>query len=141
AALLMYCRIRQYFSLPGDVSTMSFTVGGVNFARPLGLQQLNGLNGSKVDYVSAAILYTVVSKRTLGGITFEADTGLSGATMTLGPPDLTQTTKMFKDAWDIPVGYAFISEVHLPELGTDPRFTEPKSATRDPFDPQGKLAN
>jgi prepilin-type N-terminal cleavage/methylation domain-containing protein len=142
AALLTYCRIRQYFpTTQADLATPSFTVGGATFYRPLGMQQLNGLTGNP-HYVSAAILHTIASKRTLGGLTFETDVGLSGAQTDVGPPDLSTTRRVFKDSWGNPIGFALITEVQLPELRTDPRFThDPNNppGRRDPFDPQGKL--
>jgi prepilin-type N-terminal cleavage/methylation domain-containing protein len=141
AALLTYCRVRQYFPVTqADLATPSFAVGGVAFYRPLGMQQLNGLSGNPA-FVSAAILHSVVSKRTLGGITFAADVGLNGAQIEVGPPDLSATRMVFKDSWGNPIGYSLITEAQVAELGTDARFTNPNHPVgrRDPFDPQGKL--
>jgi len=137
AALLMYCRLKQNFPNPNELSsTMAFgpqagrpgfTAFGVNFAYSPAFAKLAAATGSP-EAVSAAVLRVALSEKAQGGNSFNAAEGTAGdIDLTLGPV----TAPAFKDAWDMPIAFKRFHEA--PDLSGN--------SNQDPFDPTGKLAN
>lgn len=137
SALLLYCRLKQNFPTPAEISAPSFSVGGALFERPLAFAPLAGASDTSPDKVSSAILYVALSARTQGGNTLAVDEGLSGATLPLVLTSGTSVT-IFKDGWGNPVPFQRFFTAG--ELDTDPRYTNLKSGSKDPFDVWGKLS-
>jgi prepilin-type N-terminal cleavage/methylation domain-containing protein len=136
-SLLLYCRLKQNFPTPAELSAASFTVGGVTFTRPVAFGSIAGASDPDPNKVSAAILFVALSARAQGGNTLAVDEGLAGAQLDL-PVQSGGTVRVFKDGFGNPVPFARFLE--STELDTDPRFTNLKSGNKDPFDVWGKLS-
>jgi prepilin-type N-terminal cleavage/methylation domain-containing protein len=138
-ALLLYCRLKQNFPTPTELSSPSFTLGGVNFPRPVAFASIAGASDPDLNKVSAAILFVALSSRTQGGNTLAVDEGLAGAQLDIPMAGVSgNTVRVFKDGFGNPV--PFIRFLESTELDTDPRFTNLKSGNKDPFDVRGKLS-
>jgi len=141
AALMTYCRVKQYLPhVSGDVaSPAGFNCGNVNFPRPVAFATFQGVTGT-TDQVSAALLYAGLSLRSLGGNTFASDDATTGAQL-----DITtnMTVRIYKDSWGNPVGFRrWLTSATLADVDQAP-YVNPKDLSAgksvDPFDPAGKL--
>lgn len=140
AAVLLYCRLRQYLpQTQPELAAPNFTVGGVTFPRPVAFSGLAGIGGTP-EQVSAAALYAALVGQSQGGNSFAADEALTGQQMdlTLGA---VLNARVFKDGWGNPI--PFVRFYQSAELDAPPycdgKFGTGASPGKDPFDSWGKI--
>jgi prepilin-type N-terminal cleavage/methylation domain-containing protein len=159
-ALLLYCRIKQYF--PETITDLKqtctagvlagkpgFTINGVNFPLSPSFAKLTVISANPApptDQVAAACLYVALTERNIGGKVFDSDAGTSGRHLDIVLPGPTVNNpvpaRVYRDAWDRPVMVRrFHTDTVFDAVPYVKQAAVNSNGPRDPFDPLGKLFN